>query len=355
MTTEVSALRKSFQDIWAGPVLGESVSIDKKDSSDMDTVRCLNLQVAHTTREDICDPTRIGTRTFERRRKLSGRNTMDTVCRLPQGILSRFRVGVPKEYNTEELDPAVRRIWLEALQTLHNRGLSIHSISLPTTQVALSAYYVIAAAEASSNLAKYDGVRYGKPSANDPLTRTAFATTRAAKLGEEVKRRILLGSYTLSADAIQNHFLKAQKVRRLVQRDFDKVFRSSNPLLDGESCFNDDAGVDFIVAPTTPTFPPTLSSLKSKSPIDTFADDVLTVPASLAGLPAISVPIPLSGLDNNKARKEIATMPCVGLQVMGQYGSDLPVIQFGRYLQKIVLSARAPSTQDKSVSNSVGG
>ena len=332
---------------------GESGSIDKKNSSEMGTVGAVSLQVAHATREDGCDPTKIGKSTFERRRKIRGHNHRDTVCRLPNTPLSKLRIGVPKQYNTEELDPAIRRIWLEALQILHKRGHSIHSISLPTTQVALSAYYVIAAAEASSNLAKYDGVRYGKPSADDPLTRPAFATTRAAKLGEEVKRRILLGSYTLSADAIDNHFLKAQKVRRLVQRDFDRVFRSSNPLLDCENSVNSDAGVDFIITPTAPTFPPTLSSLTSKSPIDTFADDVLTVPASLAGLPAISVPIPLSGLNSNKTHRRLAAMPCVGLQVMGQYGSDLTVIQFGRYIQTIVLSARARATQDKSASDSV--
>ena len=350
MTIEVSVLKRPFQDIWAGPMVGES----EKDSSEMDAVHDVSLQAAHATREGALDPTTIGKSTFERRRKLRGRFTIDTVCKLPNAMLSRLRIGVPKEYNTEELDPAIRRTWLEALQNLHNRGHSIHLISLPTTQVALSAYYVIAAAEASSNLAKYDGVRYGKPSADDPLSRTTFATTRAAKLGEEVKRRILLGSYTLSADAINNHFLKAQKVRRLVQRDFDRVFRSSNPLLDCENYVNDDAGVDFIITPTTPTFPPTLSSLASKSPIDTFADDVLTVPASLAGLPALSVPAPLSGV-SIKAQKKLAATPCVGLQVMGQYGSDLSVIQFGRYLRNIVLSARDRAMQDEPTSDSVGG
>ena len=347
MTVGVNILYKSFRTIWAGLVVGESALIDTTGSPAIDNVRSANLQAAQATRDGDCDPTRIRRSTFDRRRALRERDIIDTVCKLRTPLSTRYRIGVPKEYNTEELDPIIRRIWVETLQTLHSRGHSIHAISLPTTQMALSAYYIIAAAEASSNLAKYDGVRYGKPSADGLSTPTAFATTRAAKLGEEVKRRILLGSYTLSADAIDNHFLKAQKVRRLVQRDFDRVFRSSNPLLDSVNPINDDAGVDFIITPTTPTFPPTLSSLASKGPIDTFADDVLTVPASLAGLPAISMPIRVSG-HNRKMPGGFAAMPSVGLQVMGQYGSDGLVIPFGRYVQKVVMSARHHAMQNKS-------
>lgn len=348
MATRVVHLRKPFRDIWAGLTIGEPGSLDKKGLPEMDTVRSVNLEATQAMRGDNCDPTMIRKSTFDRRRTLRERSVADTICKPPSLILSKYRIGVPKEYNTEELDPIIRRVWVEALQTLHNQGHSIHSISLPTTQVALSAYYVIAAAEASSNLAKYDGVRYGKPSADDLSTPTAFASTRAAKLGAEVKRRILLGSYTLSADAIDNHFLKAQKVRRLVQRDFDRVFLSSNPLLDCEKSVNDNAGVDFIITPTTPTFPPTLSSLNSKSPINAFADDVLTVPASLAGLPAISVPIPVLGLDLNSSPKRLADVPFVGLQVMGQYGSDGSVIQFARAMQKLVLSARGRAFAENS-------
>ena len=227
--------------------------------------------------------------------------------------LKKFRIGVPKEYNTKELDPRIRDVWLNGLQALRRCGHSIHLVSLPTTQIALSAYYVIAAAEASSNLAKYDGVRYGKPHQHGSSGLASFAETRGLFLGPEVKRRILLGSYTLSAGAIDNHFIKAQKVRRLVQADFNKVFRSSNPLVDRQNAIAHEEGVDFLLTPTAPTLPPKLNSLSSKSSVDTFSDDVFTVPASLAGLPAYSIPLNES----------------IGLQVIGQYGSDVEVLREG--------------------------
>ena len=227
--------------------------------------------------------------------------------------LKKFRIGVPKEYNTKEMDPSIRNVWFKGLQALRRCGHSIHLVSLPTTQIALSAYYVIAAAEASSNLAKYDGVRYGNPHKHGSSGLASFAETRGSFLGPEVKRRILLGSYTLSAGAIDNHFIKAQKVRRLVQADFNKVFRASNPLVDRQNAIANEEGVDFLLTPTAPTLPPTLKSLSSKSPVDTFSDDVFTVPASLAGLPAYSIPINGS----------------IGLQVIGQYGSDVEVLREG--------------------------
>lgn len=221
---------------------------------------------------------------------------------------------------------------MRTLQKLQCLGHSIHSVSLPTTEVALSAYYVIAAAEASSNLAKYDGVRYGNGSLKSKVSpHVRYADTRGEGLGKEVQRRILLGSYSLSAGAIDNYFIQAQKVRRLVRKDFNKVFRLDHPLLPIRVEKGDDEiGVDFLVTPTTQSLPPSLKSIASRKPVDTFADDVLTVPASLAGLPAISIPIP------------IATMSCadvnkpntVGMQVIGQYGSDNEVLEFGRLLEE---------------------
>ena len=253
-----------------------------------------------------------------------------------KSLNSKYRIGVPKEYNTQELDPQIRLVWGECLRILQESGHSIHSVSLPSTRIALSAYYVIAAAEASSNLAKYDGVRYGNPSNNEASGSASYAATRGSRLGEEVKRRILLGSYTLSAGAIDNHFIKAQKVRRLVQKDFNRVFRASHPLQDEGLSAGGEEGVDFLLTPTTPTLPPTLDSLRSTRSIDNFADDVLTVPASLAGLPAISVPITLSGTTKFPGH----SIRHVGLQIIGQYGSDYSVLWMAAHLMRSVMRAR---------------
>src|ERR1700753_570939 len=147
-----------------------------------------------------------------------------------------MRIGVPIEYNVTELDPIVRHAWIQALHSCQKAGHIIVPVSLSTTKMALPAYYVLAPAEASSNLAKYDGVRYGTRSDSaDGADGLLFSRTRGEGFGEEVKRRILLGSYTLSAEAIDNYFIQAQKVRRLVQKDFDRVFTCPNPLYEPES------------------------------------------------------------------------------------------------------------------------
>ena len=245
-----------------------------------------------------------------------------------------LRIGVPQEYNIEELQPVVRSAWLEVLEFLQAEGHSIHSVSLPATQLALSAYYVIAPAEASSNLAKYDGVRYGNQAKQkDVLENVLFATTRGEGFGEEVRKRILLGAYSLSASAIDNYFIQAQKVRRMVQHDFDRVFAMDNPLLSKRSGVPVSEKVDLLLTPTAPSTPPTLASLTSRSSVETYGDDVMTVPASLAGLPAISLPVPFES--NHGEKKQISP---VGLQVIAQYGDDDMVLEFARYLEKLLQS-----------------
>lgn len=235
------------------------------------------------------------------------------------------RVGVPLEYNIEEMHPLVRWAWTATLSHIQKEyKCEIVPISLPSTRHALSAYYVLAPAEAASNLAKYDGVRYGHPR-GAPLdtTGTQFYTSyRYKNFGPEVKRRILLGTYSLSAGAMDNYFIQAQKVRRLVQQDFDAVFRMPNPLRD-DSKVNPD-GVDVILVPTAPTPPPFLGTLKHQSPVQRYMNDVFTVPASLAGLPAISVPAPAH--PDHPWHPEVA----VGMQVIGQYGDDYSVIYFAQ-------------------------
>ncbi len=273
---------------------------------------------------DDHDPTSISTETRSRIQKaLQEHKSSET---------PRYRIGVPKEYNIRELEPVVRQAWLDTLSLLRDRGHSIRTVSLPATKSALAAYYVIAPAEASSNLAKYDGVRYGnKLGERDRTDNVLYAATRGAGLGEEVKRRILLGSYSLSAAAIDNYFIKAQKVRRLVQEDFNKVFSFRHPLLSYDVKPHTDEGVDVIITPTAQSLPPKLSTLAKRGPVDTFSDDVLTVPASLAGLPAISVPIPVTSPESI-----YQYLPCsVGLQIIAQYGDDDSVFKVAKEIEHI--------------------
>ncbi|ENH65673.1 Glutamyl-tRNA(Gln) amidotransferase subunit A [Fusarium oxysporum f. sp. cubense race 1] len=254
---------------------------------------------------------------------------------LENDVLQQYH---PLEYNIDELDPSIRAAWVSAASALEAQGATLVPISLPSTKEALCAYYVLAPAEASSNLAKYDGVRYGKRGeGSDAVGETLYSDTRGEGFGEEVKRRILLGTYSLSSEAIDNYFIQAQKVRRMVQKDFDRVFRLDNPLYEPAQFdlsdmaeatgMEDKTGpvqVDFILSPTAPTFPPRLEDLKQQSSVDVYMNDVFTVPASLAGLPAVSVP----------AKVEGSQFPA-GLQVIGQYWDDQRVLQLAEKLKSL--------------------
>lgn len=251
---------------------------------------------------------------------------------------NRLRIGIPIDYNIHELLPAVRSAYISTLQGLQSQGHSLHSVRLPTTRQALSAYYVLAPAEASSNLAKYDGVRYGfRSDGPDALPRQnlpLYARTRGEGFGDEVKRRILLGAYTLSSEAIDNYFIQAQKVRRLVQQDFDRVFASQNPLLDSEASKSSEADgkIDILLTPTAPTLPPTIEEVKEQSPVESYMNDVFTVPASLAGLPAASVPVALP--DSMRESMEDDDVKAAGLQIIGQFGDDDLVLQAAEILER---------------------
>ena len=244
-----------------------------------------------------------------------------------------LRIGVPQEYNISELDPPVRTAWLKTLCSLEAQGHKVVSVSLPATKLALSAYYILAPAEASSNLAKYDGARYGKP-ASEPSNaeHVLFATTRGEGFGEEVKRRILLGSYSLSSSAMDNYFIQAQKVRRLVQKDFDQVFAFGNPLLDNPGKNDTRSGVDILLSLTAPSTPPLLSTLAARSPVDSYRDDVLTVPASLAGLPAMSVPV---SLDVTASADTPHGVDSVGIHITAQYGHDEMVFRAAEVIEAL--------------------
>lgn len=235
------------------------------------------------------------------------------------------RIGVPLEYNIAEMHPLVRWAWIATLTHLREHyRFEIVPISLPSTKHALSAYYVLAPAEASSNLAKYDGVRYGqaRTAQADADGGPLYSQYRYENFGPEVRRRILLGTYTLSAGAMDNYFIQAQKVRRLVRQDFDTVFRMPNPLHDNTEANID--GVDMIIVPTAPTPPPYVANLEHQKPVQRYMNDVFTVPASLAGLPAISVPAPAH--PDHPWNPEVA----IGMQVIGQYGDDFSVMYFAQ-------------------------
>lgn len=254
-------------------------------------------------------------------------------------------IGFPLEYNIEELQPAIRQAWMDTLSVLREKGCKIVPVSLPSTKHALSAYYILAPAEAASNLSKYDGVRYGtRDVPSDGAGHVLYSETRGEGFGDEVKRRILLGSYTLSATAIDNYFIKAQKVRRLVQRDFDRVFKKENPLLPPQQFDISDmhesiplqnklgpSQVDFILCPTAPTLPPTLEDALNQTGVDSYMNDVFTVPASLAGIPAISIPCKIPKQFQEKDQPHIA-----GLQIIGQYGDDFRVLGLSRRLSLVL-------------------
>ena len=187
-----------------------------------------------------------------------------------------LRVGVPKEYRVEGMSAEVDALWQKGIAWLKNAGATIHDISLPHTKYALPAYYIVAPAECSSNLARYDGVRYGLRVPGKDLIDT-YEATRAAGFGKEVKRRVLIGTYVLSAGYYDAYYLKAQKVRTLIKRDFDNAW-------------ND---VDVVLTPTTPS-PAFGFGEKAGDPIAMYLEDIFTVTVNMAGLPGISVPAGLS-------------------------------------------------------------
>ncbi|KAI0079110.1 amidase signature enzyme [Panus rudis PR-1116 ss-1] len=246
--------------------------------------------------------------------------------------LHGLRIGVPQEYFPAELKDEFVTPVRNAIDSLRSRGATIVPVSLPSTRYALSAYYVIASAEASSNMARYDGIEYGfraevPPGADKTKTSNVYAHTRSRGFGKEVQKRIILGTYALTADAFDNYFLQAQRLRKLVRSDFDRVFRVSNPLSQNSIAFNED-GVHVLLHPSAIRTAPPLedkppSSSDNNAGLDAYVQDVLTVPASLAGLPAISVP---AGLAEDG-------WP-VGISVVSQWGCDQMVLEVGKAIQE---------------------
>ena len=201
------------------------------------------------------------------------------------------RIGIPKEYRVDGMPPEIEALWQQGIAWVRDAGAEIVDVSLPHTKYALPAYYIIAPAEASSNLARYDGVRYGRRDLPEGANlQEMYAATRAAGFGDEVKRRIMIGTYVLSAGFYDAYYTQAQKVRALIARDFERAW----------------AQCDLLLTPTAPSAAFALGE-KSADPIAMYLNDVFTVPSSLAGLPAMSVP---GGLDG-------AGLP-LGLQIIGK-------------------------------------
>ena len=221
-------------------------------------------------------------------------------------------IGIPKEYRMEGMSPEIEKLWEDGTAMLKGAGAEIRDISLPHTKYALPAYYVIAPAEASSNLARYDGVRFGhraKLDAGDGITEM-YEKTRAEGFGAEVQRRVMIGTYVLSAGFYDAYYNRARKVRALIKRDFDQVFAS---------------GVDAILTPATPSAAFGLGEMVNVDPIQMYLNDVFTVPVNLAGLPGITIP---AGLDANG-------LP-LGLQLIGRPWEEGDLLNVAYTLEQAV-------------------
>lgn len=322
-------------------------------ANSLDTVGILarsSKQVLQTFRSinkpDPRDPTCLTEKTRNRIRnqqKQAPGKQKETMIKKDE--FGKLRIGVPIEYKVQP--ERIRRAWKHTLMLLEEQGCTIVPVSLPNTMNALGAYYVLAPAEAASNLSKYDGVRYGTRSGStDGAGDVLYSNSRGEGFGDEVKRRILLGSYALSSTAIDNYFIKAQKVRRLVQRDFDRIFSVPNPLRDPEHFDLSEmdesipldsklgpAQVDVIVCPTSPIPAPKVNYVDTETFVDTYLNDMFTVPASLAGLPAISIPLERFHIGKEGLRYD-------GMQIIGQYADDFRVIGVAHKLEQLFKADR---------------
>ncbi len=221
------------------------------------------------------------------------------------GDIRGLKIGIPREYRIDGMAPEIEKLWQQGIEWLKAAGAEPVDISLPHTKYALPTYYIIAPAEASSNLARYDGVRYGLRVAGDSLD-AMYESTRAAGFGPEVRRRVLIGTYVLSAGYYDAYYLKAQKVRALIANDFTEAFRK----------------VDVVLTPSTPSAA-FAAGEKMDDPIAMYLNDVFTVTVNLAGLPGISVPAGLSedGLP-------------LGLQLIGKAFDEETVLRAAQVLEK---------------------
>lgn len=220
--------------------------------------------------------------------------------------LKGLKIGLPKEYFSDQLSPAMEQQVRNAVKEYEKLGATVKEVSLPNAKLAIAAYYVIAPAEASANLSRFDGVRYGYRCEDPRDLMDLYTRTRAEGFGAEVKRRILVGTYALSAGYFDAYYLKAQKVRRLIQQDFINAFKE----------------VDVLMSPTTPS-PAFIQGEKTSDPVTMYLEDVFTIAINLAGVPAMSVP---AGF--------VDGLP-VGLQIIGDYFSEARLLNAAHQFQQV--------------------
>jgi len=221
--------------------------------------------------------------------------------------LKNLKVGIPKEYFIKGMDLEVEKVVKEAIEKVRKQGAIIQEISLPHTEYALACYYIIAPSEASANLARYDGIKYGLSKTENELL-GVYLKTRGLGFGLEVKRRIMLGTYSLSSGYYDAYYLKAQEVRELIKQDFKEAFSK----------------VDLILTPVSPTTAFKIGE-KAADPLSMYLADIFTVAVNLAGLPAVSIPC-----------GEIDKLP-VGLQVIGKHFEDGKVLKAASLIEKLVV------------------
>ncbi len=222
--------------------------------------------------------------------------------------VKKLKIGVPKEYFVDGLDESVRKGVEKARSDLESLGIEFEEVSLPHTKYALSVYYIIMPAEVSTNLARFDGIRYGEREEASSLEEL-YLNNKSSGFGEETKRRLILGTFVLSSGYYDAYYKKAQKVRRLIKNDFDKVFEE----------------VDLVLTPTTPT-PPFKIGEKTDDPLSMYLSDLFTIPANLAGLPAISIPVADYSTEEG--------LP-VGFQLIGKRFGESDIFGVGSFYEKI--------------------
>jgi len=235
------------------------------------------------------------------------RETADYVTASERGVKG-VKIGLPREYYPEGLDPEVASATERAKEALSRAGAELVPVSLPHTEYAIATYYILATAEASSNLARFDGVRYGLRSGDGAELRSMYLATRAAGFGEEVKRRIMLGTYVLSAGYYDAYYVKAQRVRALIRNDFEQAF---------ERC-------DLLAVPTTPTAAFRIGE-KTDDPLAMYLSDIFTVTANLAGVPGLSVPCGFTS----------AGLP-LGCQLLGRFFDEEALFAAARVIEDSV-------------------
>jgi aspartyl-tRNA(Asn)/glutamyl-tRNA(Gln) amidotransferase subunit A len=231
------------------------------------------------------------------------------------GSVKGLKVGVPKEYRVEGTNPEILALWDKGVQMLKDAGAEIVDVSLPHTKYALQTYYVIAPAECSSNLARYDGVRFGQRAAGDNLIDT-YEKTRAEGFGQEVKRRILIGTYVLSAGYYDAYYNQARRVRKLIWQDFINAYKQC----------------DVLLTPTAPT-PAFAIGENQQDPVTMYLNDIFTIPASMAGMPGMSLPVDLSS----------DGLP-LGLQLLGKPFEEETMFKVAHALEQAANFTALPQT-----------